>query len=147
MSNIYCIGHCDTGDDGAVAVGAGHIHFWTSSMAVAGSSDMLHKLRWVASEGQFSCIHMNLGSHRPSCSRKKRGACFCPLSSILRRISRWASSTADFASVAASISFKSIAYVSLDHNLNEGSWACHLKPTPDWSSLPPWLIRLLFIFV
>lgn len=65
----------------------------------------------------INSTHVNLGSHRPPCSWKKRGACFCPISSILRRMSRWASSTADFASVAASISFNSIAYVSFDHNL------------------------------
>ena len=57
------------------------------------------------------------GTHRPSCSLKKRGTCEVPLSSSCRRRSRCASSTFAFAVVAASMSFAWIAAVSSVHSL------------------------------
>lgn len=63
-----------------------------------------------------SCGMLNFGNHLPSRSSKYLGTKTSPLSSRRRRRSRWASSMAVFARVAASMSLASIACVTLCHS-------------------------------
>lgn len=85
-----------------------------------------HANRWSACEKSRRIIirmmaHLSFGSQRPSLCSKNRGTCFAPLSSIFLRCSRCASSTADFACVAASISFCEMATVRCCHSLHDVS--------------------------
>lgn len=79
-----------------------------------------HQRGWAdASDGEAGAeAYVNFGSQRPARSVKKRGTKVSPLSSRLRRSSRSRSSTADFASVAASMSLATIACVSFCHCLD-----------------------------